>query len=90
MGTASPGKNLFSLRYRAALAVTKRGENEEMKSAIEHLKEYKLYDISHLIGLSVGYSELLCKAIEENTTVEELINFIIEKQHEVFKCVQEF
>lgn len=60
-----------------------------MKTAIEHLKEYKLYDISHLVGLSLGYSDILSKALEEDITLGDLITYIAELDAEVLKKIRD-
>lgn len=50
-----------------------------MKTSIEQLKENGFCDLSHLVGLSMGYSEILGKALEENITLGELVDYIAQK-----------
>ena len=59
-----------------------------MKTAIETLKEYDFCDLSHLVGLSIGYSEVLSKALEENITLGELVEFIAMKNVEVLNMIR--
>ena len=59
-----------------------------MKTAIEALKEYDFCNLSHLVGLSVGYSEMLSKALEENITLGELIEYIAIKNAEVLEMIR--
>jgi hypothetical protein len=64
-----------------------RKGNEKMKTSIEKLKEYGFCDLSHLVGLSLGYSEILGKALEENITLGELIDFIAKKDAETLELI---
>lgn len=59
-----------------------------MRTAIELLKDFDSCDISHLVGLSMGYSEILEKALEENITLGELIEFIALKDVEVLEMIR--
>ena len=59
-----------------------------MKTAIDTLKEYDFCDLSHLVGLSIGYSEIMDKALEENITLGELIDFIALKNAEVLEMIR--
>lgn len=61
-----------------------------MKTSIEQLKDNGFCDLSHLVGLSMGYSEILGKAIEENITLGELVEYIAQKDAEVVKMIREF
>lgn len=61
-----------------------------MKTSIEQLKDHGFCDLSHLVGLSMGYSEILGKAIEENITLGELVEYIAQKDAEVLKMIKEF
>ena len=61
-----------------------------MKTSIEQLKENGFCDLSHLVGLSMGYSEILSKALEENITLGELVEYIAQKDAEVLKMIKEF
>lgn len=61
-----------------------------MKTSIEQLKENGFCDLSHLVGLSLGYSEILEKALEENITLGELVDYIAQKDAEVLKMIKEF
>ncbi len=61
-----------------------------MKTGIDALKEYDFYDLSHLVGLSVGYSEILGKALEENITLGELVEFIAQKDAEVLEMIRKW
>lgn len=60
-----------------------------MKSSIEQLKENGFCDLSHLVGLSMGYSEILGKALEENITLGELVDYIAQKNAEVLRMIIE-
>lgn len=60
-----------------------------MKTAIELLKEFDSCDLSHLVGLSMGYSEILGKALEENITLGELVDYIALKDAEILKMIRE-
>ena len=59
-----------------------------MRTAIELLKDFDSCDISHLVGLSMGYSVILEKALEENITLGELIEFIALKDVEVLEMIR--
>ncbi len=61
-----------------------------MKTGIDALKEYDFYDLSHLVGLSIGYSEILGKALEENITLGELVEFIALKDAEVLEMIRKW
>lgn len=61
-----------------------------MKTSIEQLKENGFCDLSHLVGLSMGYSEILGKALEENITLGELVDYIAQKDAEVLRMIKEF
>lgn len=59
-----------------------------MKTSIEHLKENGFCDLPHLVGLSFGYSEILGKALEENITLGELVDYIAQKDAEVLELIK--
>lgn len=61
-----------------------------MKSTIEQLKESGFCDLSHLVGLSMGYSEILGKALEENITLGELVEYIALKDAEVLEMIRKY
>lgn len=66
-----------------------RKENRKMKTGIEKLKEYGFCDLSHLVGLSLGYSDILSKALEEDITLGDLITYIAELDAEVLKKIRD-
>lgn len=59
-----------------------------MKTSIELLKENGFCDLSHLVGLSMGYSEILGKALEENITLGEMVEYIAQKYVEALELIR--
>lgn len=55
-----------------------------MKTTYELLKETDLLDLSHVVGASTAYSEILLKATEEGVTLKDVITYIVEQNQKMY------